>query len=281
MKSKDFFSKLKDTGKIDNEDFVNFIETVPDFEFPDTAFQAFEQKFMTFERAISDKEVKRRMRADILDPVDQRVKSILESLGHDASHEIAKEPDTYKKIDGLLKEIPQAIQKASKGVENADEFKKKLSEKDNIISDLTKKFETANHEFEGKLSAHKADFENKLHDYRLNSELEKLSGKYTFAEAYEKTRDVLQKSLLGDLKSAHKLQLADKDGKTEVHILNDDGSPKFNGNTPVTISSLLDDVYKPFLKVSNGPQTQTPGATAAPVTTAKPGFRQGVRNTVG
>jgi hypothetical protein len=281
MKLKDFFSKVKDSGKIDNEDFVKFVEAVPDVDFPDTAFGAFEQKFMTFERAIADKEVKRRLRADILDPVDSEIAKILPLLGYDNSHEIAREADTYKKIAGLTKEIPSVLQKASKGVENADEFKKKLSEKDNIITDLTKKFETLESEHKTNVGDVTKGFEKKLHDYRLDTELEKLSSKYTFAEAYEKTREQIQRAMLGDLRSSHKLQLADKEGKADISILNDDGSPRFDGNTPVTIKSLLDKVYEPFLKKSNGTETPAPGTFTAPVTKPNPAFRAGVRNTVG
>ena len=59
MKAKDFFNKLKTDGKITDEDFVKFIDTLPDIEIPDTAVTAFERSFLTPERAITHNEVRR------------------------------------------------------------------------------------------------------------------------------------------------------------------------------------------------------------------------------
>jgi hypothetical protein len=48
--------------------------------------------------------------------------------------------------------------------------------------------------------------------------------------------------------------LVEKDGKLDIHILGEDGAPRFEGNTPVTITSLLEPVFKPYLKANNDSQ---------------------------
>lgn len=283
MKSKDFFTRLKETGAIESEDFDKLIESVPEFEIPDPAFEAFESNFLTRERAISDPEVDRRARPKILAPIDKEIKAILEAMGHENKNDILKENDTYKKIAILTKEIPAALQRAGKGSESNEEFKKKLEAKEQMISELTKKFETAESEYNQKIQESKTQYETQLKDYKLQSHLQKLSSQYTFAEAFEKTRDAVEKVTLSDLRSKYKLDLVEKDGGAEIHVLNEDGSPRFNGNTPVTIKHVMDEAYKPFLKVSNGQGSMTnqpQQTTQPPNTQPNPGVRQGVRNTV-
>lgn len=280
MKSKDFFTKLKETGGIDAEEFNALVEAVPDFEIADAAFEAFEAKFMTVDRAVADKEVTRRLKANILDPIDNEVKSILKTLGYENPADLLKGQDTYKSIALVTREIPKAIEKAGKGSETNEDFKKKLADKEKIISDLTSKFETSQTEFNTKAEELKKGFEDQIHDIKLSTQLEKFSSKYTFAEAYEQRREALENAILGDLKKSHKFQLAEKDGKPDIQVLNDDGSPKFQGNTPVTIKHLLDQAYEPFLKKSNGTGQVTTHTAQAQSQNQATSVRQGVRNTV-
>jgi hypothetical protein len=71
MKLKDFFTKLKADGKINQAEFVSFVDTVPEFEIPDKAVEAFESSFLTIDRAATDKSVHSKLKREILDPVDQ------------------------------------------------------------------------------------------------------------------------------------------------------------------------------------------------------------------
>lgn len=249
MKLKDFFTKIGE--HIKTEEFTKFVENVPDADIDDSVMADFEGAYLTRERAVADKDVLNRIRPQLLDPIDRDIKNMLQALGHENAHEVEKEKDTYKKIAIVSREIPNALQRASKPAEGGEDFKKKIAQKDEAINDLTKKIESINSEWTQKEAELKSGFESKLHDIHLNSELDKISGNYTFADAYEKTRGTLQSAILGELKQSNKLQLSEKDGKADILVLDENGSPRFNGNSPVTIKSLLDEAYKPFLKQSN------------------------------
>jgi hypothetical protein len=70
-KSKDFLSLLKTQGKINNPKFDELIEKVPDFEIDQEAVTAFENSFMTPERAASHPDVNRKIRFEVLRPIDR------------------------------------------------------------------------------------------------------------------------------------------------------------------------------------------------------------------
>jgi hypothetical protein len=90
--------------------------------------------------------------------------------------------------------------------------------------------------------------------------------------------------LMSDIKSAHDLRLGEKDGQAEIQVYDrESGKPRFTGNTPVTITSVLEEKYKPFLKQSDGGGS-TQGQERnrqQPPQPPKPGVRAGARTTVG
>lgn len=283
MKAKDFFAKIGEHLK--TEGFAEFIDKVPDFDFDDQFLVDFENTYLTRERAAADKEVNGKLRAQILNPIDREIKEILKAMAYPNMHDVDKEQDTYKKIALVTKQIPEFGKASSKGVENADEFKKKLKEYEDREQDYLKRFSTIDDDHKKELQLRDEKHQKDFHDYRLTSELEKLSNKYIFAEAYEKTRPALTNAILGDLKKSNLLQLAMKEnGETDIQVLEpgENPRPKFNGNTPVTVKNLLDEAYKPFLKQSNtdnngqGQTTQQQSTT----TVQNPSIRQGHRTTV-
>lgn len=274
MSSKEFFGKIGQ--HLNNEDFNKFVDTVPEFDMDDALFTEFENTFMTRERALADKQIVGKLKREHLDPIDKEIGSILKVMGYENAHDIEKQGDTYKKIALITQEIPKALEKAGKGSVTSEDVKKKLEQKDGIIAELTKKFETANSDWANEKTSMQAAFDDKIHNIHLDSELDKMSQNYTFAEAYEKTRPTLQGAILGELKRTNKLKLAEKDGKTDIQILDDNGSPRFNGNTPVTVKSLLDEAYKPFLKQSNADGNgQQPPGQATPTRFAVPAATPG------
>lgn len=286
MTSKEFFQKI---GRhMSFEGFEQFLESVPEFEIQDEIFSNFEDNYLTRDRAITDRQIAAKMKFQNLNPIDSEVKNILRELGYANDHEINKEADTYKKIALLTKEIPAALERAGKGSETNEEFKNKLKQKDDALAQLAKKVEEITAAANSEKDALKSEFEGRIHDIHLNSELENLSRTYTFADAYEATRPQLQNALLGDIRKNNKLQLATNDtGGAEIRILDESGAPRFNGNTPVTIKSLLDSAYKPFLKQSNadGQQQQAQGQTTQQRYTVggdnnQSAMRAGARSTV-
>lgn len=287
MKFKDYFSKLKEQGKIDNAEYLKFLETVPDAELPDDIFKILEDTFITPERAITHPAVDKAMRHNLLNPVDQDISELLKHLPADLVMDIEKEKSTYKKM-GLIKQaIPTALQKAGAPPNDA-EAKKKLEEQKAIIQELTAKFEKANGEWSKKEKDIAGEWEKKFNDYKLDSELEKFANSYTFADAYKDTRPAVTKALLSEIKAKHHLELATKDGQTSIQVmeLGEDGKPrgpKFNGNTPVTIQSLLEEPFKPFLKQNNadtGSGVKPQATQSYKVETQNPSIRRGANTSV-
>jgi hypothetical protein len=252
MKYKDYFLKLKEQGKINNEDYNKFLETVPDGELPDAIFTVLDSTFLTTERALTHKDVAGKLRREIMDPVDTNLKAILKYLPADDVLQIEREESTYKKMHLINEAIPKAIAKASKAP-NDEEAKKKIEESQRVIQELTEKFNKLNEATDANNKKLESDYNNKIKSYRLDSELEKLANTYTFADAYTETRSTLTKAMLDDIKAKNRLDLVDNNGESLIQIQDEHGAPLFenNGNTPVTIKSLLDGKLKPFLKVNN------------------------------
>lgn len=263
MKYKDYFLKLKEQGKINNEDYIKFLDTVPDSELPDQVFAILDSTFLTTERALTHKDVAGKIKGEVLDVVDKDIAAMLKLLPAEKVLDIEREQNTFKKLAMVRDSIPLAIQKASKAP-NDEEAKKKLEESQKVIQDLTEKFNKLNEEAETTKKNLHSDYENKIKNYRLDSELEKMANTYTFADAYTETRGTLTKAMLNEIRATNKLDLIEKDGAIQIPVLDEHGAPRFenNGNTPVTIKSLLDGKFKPFLKVNNagdGKETSTNG----------------------
>lgn len=256
MKYKDFLTKLKENGKINQAEFLAAIESAPDAEFPDKAFEAFENSFLTVDRAAAHPDVNAKLRAELLDPVDRDFQKLLDFdlkdyIDHTKASELKGEKSTYKKMAALGPVLLDVIKKVKVAPAVDEDTKKKLTEKENTIQELLGRIETINTEYATKEKTLQSEFDKKIHDYKLDGELEKMSNTFTLAEAYEETRPAITKVILAELKGKHSLSLGEKDGQSVVQVLEKDGKPKFNGNTPVTVNQLLEEHWKPFIKKSN------------------------------
>lgn len=284
MKFKEYFLKQKESGKITNEAYDKFLETVPEGEIPDEIFQVLDSTFLTAERAIAHKDVAGKLKVQTLNPIDAEIKNMMKFLPADVVIEIEREPNTYKKAELITAAIPLAIQKASKAP-NDEEAKKKLQELQSANQEMVAKFEKLNSERDQERNSMKSDFEKQIKNFKLETELEKRANSYTLAEGYTETRNTITKALLNDIKAKNKLDLVEKDGEFEISILDEHGSPRFenNGNTPVTIKSLLDATFKPFLKVNNtegGKDKQNQTKQQYKVSDQNPSIRRGVETSV-
>lgn len=265
-KLKEFFTLLADQGKIVDPKYKESIDKLPDAELSEDAVKAFENAFFTIDRAMTHKDVVRRVRADVLDPVDKDFEKIiaavkavdkgtgekLESLTRDVNAQGHRVPDTYKRMEMLSTGLGELFNKVKAAPAGGDEeLKKELDAKKKVIEEFSDKFNNAKKEYETALSTEKKNFESQIHDYKLDGELEKLAGTFTLAEAFEQTRKDINQVVLSGLKSTNKLRLGEKDGQTQINVLDDRGEPRYNGNSPVTINELLEEKYKPFLKQSN------------------------------
>lgn len=277
MKYKDYFSTLKTQGKISNEAFDKFLETVPEGEFPDDVFQVLESTFMTAERAYAHKDVAGKLRGEILDPLRNDIKEMLKHLPANIVMDVEKEESVYKKLAAINKGLPEAFQKAAKAP-NDEEAKKKFQEIQAANQELLAKFEKVNSESEKYKKDLQSEFDGKIKSYKLDSELERRANSFTFAEAYKETRGPLTKAILNELKSKNKLELVEKEGEYDIQILDENGTPRFQGNTPVTINALLEEPFKPFLKMNNADGNSGSNREEVKqyrVNDQKPGTRQG------
>jgi hypothetical protein len=284
MKSRDFFSQLVRQGNISDAEATKFIETFPDAEIPDAFVKAHDNSFMTLDRAAAHKDIHGRIKREVLDPVDNDMNEFYEAIKEYADPNleniIKSESNTYNKLKALKKILPEVIKKA-KGSPNTDEdTKKKLTEYEKMVQELADKFTVAEKDYKKQLTEHEKQSEAKFNDYKLSSELEKLTNKYTLAEAFEKTRPAINKVTLAELRGSTHLKLGEKDGQSVILVLDDEGKPKFNGNSQVTIESLLEKAYEPFLKKSEGTPQETRRTTTAAVTPPNPNIKRGVSTTV-
>lgn len=284
MKAKDFFNQLVRQGNISDAEATKFIETLPEVEIPDLFVKAHDNSFMTIERAAAHKDIHGRIKREVLDPVDNDVMEFYEAIKEyagDANLEnlVKSESNTYNKLKALKKALPEAIKKAKGAPTTDEETKKKLTEYENKILEFGEKFTQAEKEYKKQLSDFEKQSESKFNDYKLSTELEKLTNKYTLAEAFEKTRPAINKVTLAELRGSNHLKLGEKDGHSVIIVLDDEGKPKFNGNNQVTIDSLLDKAYEPFIRKSE-PNTPRDPKTTTTTTPANPNIRRGVSTTV-
>lgn len=287
MKQKDFFNQLVRQGNINDAEATKFIEALADVEIPDPFVKAHENAFLTMDRAAAHKDIHGKIKREVLDPVDNnlvKMYEIIKEYSPDASLDniIKSEQNTYNKIKAIEQALPEVIKKAKGSPQTDEETKKKLTEYEKTIQEFGDKFTGAKKEYDQKVSDLEKDWTLKFDDYKLGVELERLTNKYTLAEAFEKNRSAINKIQLTDLRQNHKLKLGDKNGQTVINVLDENGQPKYNGNTPVTIESLLDESYKPYLKQSDAGQGQETRRTTTTATTTqnKPAIRQGAPTAV-
>lgn len=285
MKSKDFFQQLFRQGNISDEKATKFIDSFPDVEIPDEFVKAHESSFMTLDRAAAHKDIHGRIKREVLDPVDNDMTEfydLIKEYGADPNLEniIKSESNTYNKLKAFKKALPEVLKKAKGTPATDDDTKKKLTEYEKAVNELGEKLTNSEKEHKKQLSDEAKSWETKLNDYKLNSELEKLTNKYTLAEAFEETRPAITEVTLAKLRGSNHLKLGEKDGRTEIVVIDENGVPKFNGNNKVTIDSLLDEAYKPFLKKSEGQHQETRKTTATVTKPNNPTIRTGIPTTV-
>lgn len=257
MKLKDFFTKLKTDGKITQAEFLAAIETLPDFEFPDKAIEGFEAAFLTIDRAATDKTVHSKLKREFLDPLDNDFKKILtviDGVDKFKASEIDKIGSTYEKSAAITAYLPELLNKIKASPATDEETKKELKKAKENVQELMGKIESINTETAGREKHWQKESEEKINGYRLRTELEKRANSIKFGKAYadEVVRKDITKGKLDKLIASKALQLVEKDGQDpDILVIDSEGKPRFNGNSAVTISQLLEDEFKPYIKANN------------------------------
>lgn len=247
MKLKQHFTKQKAQAELNNEDFNKFIESIPeDMEIPDIAVNLLEENFLTRKRAISDKQVYDKIRAETLNAVDEQVKNILPLISGTDREAIEKETNSYKKIELLKTAMDNAVKAAKIDNPDANEQIKELKK---TQSELTEKIKSINLDHETAVKGLKEGFEKDKKGMKLDWTLDKKLSDFEFGDEYKTVRPALTESIISKIKSDNVLELDDK-GNIQV-LDKETGKPKFDGNNPVTLDHLLVEPLKPFIKKNN------------------------------
>lgn len=265
MKIRAFLTKVNGQAKINNEDFNKAIEAIPETtELPDVWVNLFEDNFLTRERAVADAKIINKIRAEVLDGVDVHLENFKTLLDTDEQNKIDAEKDTFKKLKLFKEAFPAKIEKVKKENPDANEQVKELKKSQ---QELTEKIQAQKTEYEKSLEAKAKEFERKEQTIKLEYSLEKEFSKYTFADEFakdSKRKDAIVKVIKSELTAENVLGLGEN-GQILVQFMEGGvAKPKFNGNDPVTIDSLLKEKLDPFLKKNNaGEETQTSTSTSS------------------
>lgn len=258
MKLKAFLEKLKADGKITAPEFQAAIESAPEFDFSDKAVEAFENTFLTIDRAAAHKDVNRKIRFEVLNPADTELAALMEYHIKDYIDplklvDFKKEENTYNKIKLLHQVLPEAFKKIKTTPATDEDTKKKLKTAEDTVQELMNKLETVNTEYSKKEKTLEDQFNNKISDFQINLELEKLANSFKFGKAFadDMVRKDITKVKLDGLRGKHSLKLVTNNGQAQVQVTDKEGKPLFNGNSAVTINQLLEDEFKPYIKASN------------------------------
>ena len=247
MKLKQHFTTLKSQAKLENEDFNKFIEALPEeMEIPDIAVNLLAENFLTRQRAISDKQVYDKIRAETLNGVDDQVRNILPMLSSTDRDIVEKETNSYKKIELIKTALDNAIKAAKNDNPDAGEQVKELKK---TQSELTERIKSINLERETEVKTLKDSFEKDKKGMKLDWTLDKKLSEFEFGDEYKTVRSTLTDSIIGKIKSEHVLEL---DDKGNIQVLDKESrKPLFEGNNPVTLEHLLVEPLKPFIKKNN------------------------------
>lgn len=252
MKLKLFLERTNKQGKINNEDFSKALEKLPeDLELPDVWVNLFDENFLTRERATADFEITKKIKAETLNGVDEKLKSIFPLLDPTDRETLEKEPNTYKKVEAIGAAIPKLLEKVKGDNPTNDEVVKQLK-KD--VKEFSDKVIQANQDREQKIKELQEKYEQEKSNLKLDWTLDKKLSEFVLAEEFSTIRPAIIKNIVDTVKASNSLQL---DEKGQIVVVDIDHTtkvtkPKFNGNDPVTIDSLLVEPLKPFLKKNNG-----------------------------
>jgi hypothetical protein len=138
-----------------------------------------------------------------------------------------------------------------KGESPSDNEKVKQYEKN--IKELADKLTLVSKEKEDALKEQLRKFEEEKSGMMLDMSLKQKFAEFTFADEFIPLKEAIIKNVVDTVKSKNALQL---DDKGQILVVDIDpttrvAKPKFNGNDPVTIDSLLSDPLKNFLKKNN------------------------------
>lgn len=262
MKAQEYFLKLKQQGRISLEDFDKFVESLPEFDVPDTVAAVIEENFLTRDRAAADKAINAKIVKEVLGNIDASIHAVLPEMPLFNAADIEAERDTHKKLKLLKTGLKNAIAEAKKGTgEPSEELKKTISELTQRIENEKKEKETIISERDQKIKEVSDSKDKELKNFRLKTDIMGRLAKIEFAKEFSEDpirKDAALSFIMGDILKN------DMDYDEQGHIVvqeinNGVAKPKFfpNSNDQVTVDKLLEAASKPFLKLNNGTEQRT------------------------
>lgn len=278
MKGKEYFQKLIEQGKLESEDVKKFIETVPDFEMPDPVFAEFEGNFLTRDRAYADSKIRAKLRTEVFDAFEKNFEKIYTLIDADTLMDIKQERDSFKKIDMMVTGLNKSIDAAKHGKVDQTEAIKALEK---TRDELLGKIKTINSEREEEKAKLLEGFEKEKEESTIHHSLISGLSKFELGKEHTALKDSIFSVIITDLKANNALKIDKTNG--QIGVFNADGSPKFEGNTQVTIDKLLEAKISPYVKRNNAgdspnnpptngkgdPQRRTPPADPNSMTLAQ------------
>jgi hypothetical protein len=219
-------------------------------EVPEEIQKAFNDKYLTRDRAVTDEEIMRKLtleaRGRVFDSVDLKLKKVKALLSQEDQDLIDNEKNTLLKLDLLEK----AIQNVGSG--KNDDVKK--------VNDAYRKKEAEFHEkissLEDTLKQKDANFGKEIKEVKLDYALRTMLAGFELAPEFasEEHRTFLAESTIHSLKQNYKVEFDEKDERV-LHLRKEvDGATTdvYEGNTKVGLTDVLKKKYEPYLKKSAG-----------------------------
>lgn len=258
MKLKDFLQKTFEQGDVRGDDVAALLgaSALSELELPDTAVTKFNEAYLTRLRAENDpgviKKVKASLWAETMDQIDSEIAKLYPFLESTKAVEIEKNPSTMKRIGLLTEALGDTIKNASA---SKDKDVQKVEEE---WAARTKQTEAT---YKQQLEDLKRQNEESKKDFVLKTKL--LT--FDYAEAFSTLKEPLIETIISKIKSSKT-----KDGDQIVFELDQSGTLNVRhsvegtlrdvyseGNTKLTLDSLIAPHIEPFIKKSNGKADDT------------------------
>lgn len=252
-KLKDFLQKTFEQGDVRGEEVAAMLgaSALLEIEIPDAAVTKFNESYLTRSRAENDpgivKKVKASLWAETMDQIDAEISKLYPILESTKAVEIEKNPSTMKKI-GLLTEA------LADRVKNATASKDKDVQK--VEEEWAEKTKQTEATYKQQMDDLKKQHEESKKDFVLKTKL--LT--FDIADSFKEIKEPLIETIISKIKSSKTkngeqivLEL-DQSGNLDVrHLV--EGTLRdvyLEGNSKLTLDSLIAPHIEPFIKKSNG-----------------------------
>lgn len=272
MKLKEWLKSVMGPVFTKPEELDTFLSAsdMKEIEVPEEIQKAFNTKYMTLDRAMADenvlRQVQKNVRGMVFGSVDQKLKKLLPKLSAEDQEKINAENDTLVKLE-LFDKALDNISK-SEDVKKVNEvFRKKEEELHEQIKGLSTQ-----------LSEREKNFKEEVKNVKLDFALRQRVAGFKLAPEFdnEKHRNYLAEMVTHTIKKQYALDFDEKEPSNILLRKNVDGAltDVYDGNTKLTIDSVLQKEYEPYVLKNNSgnppPNPDTPRTQHVPTGEAKP-----------